>query len=175
MFSRKRDDAKQEFHAFFESKPLGYPEHEVCLTPVVRLKMPVVAAVALEMVRDPVLLANVPEIIAALPLEFIAPKTNREVWLVTHPPEMERACARMYAIFEQWGLPFLDEYTTPSSMTRAYERGDDRPIHDKQWRIYIAAAYWVQNNKDAARQVLDGHLGKAASRRQYSVAFEYVA
>jgi hypothetical protein len=175
MFSRKRDDAKQEFHAFFESKPLGYPEHEVRLTPQLRVKMPIVAAVAMDMVRDPALLANVPEIILALPLELAAPKTHRAVWLVTDPSDMEGACARMYAFFEQWGLPFLEEYTTPKSMTCAYEREDERPIRDKQWHIYIAAAYWVQNNKDAARQVLEDHLGKAASRRRYSAAFDYVA
>jgi hypothetical protein len=175
MFSRKRDNAKQEFHAFFESKPLGYLQHEVRLTPVLRIQMPIVATVALEMVRDPALLANVPEIVASLPLEFLAPKPHREVWLVTHPSDMEKACVRMYAFFKQWGLPFLDEYTTPTGITRAYERGDERPIRDKQWHVYIAAAYWVQENKEAARQVLDNHLGKPASRRQYSAAFEYVA
>ena len=174
MYSRKHVDAKQEIHMFLSSNPLGFPDHEMRIQPVIRIKVPSVSKVATEMVPDAFNLANAPELVVAQPLETLQQKGSNDRWLANTEDQLLEICDKIFSFIAQHGIPFLTEYCSVQGIIDSYEREDTRLLRQQHSYVFVAAAYVLQGNQSKAKAVLEKHLGTPGLRSRFSTAHEYV-
>lgn len=174
-YKRACKDGKQSLLMYFEFRPRYHPGADGRIYPWIRLSFPSLNALVLDMLgRDPALLGD-PETTVSQPMDKAIPKDQFTRWY-THGRESMVECVRsITSSLEKWVVPFLDEYTTASSLATAYEKHDERLVWQRGIYIYVAAAYLLTGQANKAKQVLEDHFGAPGPRREYARAFEYVS
>jgi hypothetical protein len=175
MYSRTFPATKHEFHLSFQSSPSYAPKATMHLLPTVLIRMPSIGETALQLVGDPLLLANAPDVIVAHQIQNLIPKSTGRHWYISGPDSARVALEEVSGCFTRWIEPFLQDYSSPGGLIRQYEAGDKRPLQQRHFFIFIAAAYVERGQRDRAAQVLDSHLGKPGLRKKYATAFASVA
>jgi hypothetical protein len=127
------------------------------------------------MVKDPVLLAGAPEYLVSMPLEHLVSGAEQPRWCARNHLEIPGALVAIHSLFGERALQFLADYSSPESLTAAYESGDTRPLRQHHWYVFVAAAYIVQGRRADARTVLERHLGSPGLRKTYASAHAYAA
>jgi hypothetical protein len=107
-------------------------------------------------------------------MDIAIPKDRYIRWYTSGRESVLECVKSIRSSLETWVLPFLDEYTTVSSLTTAYEKHDERFEWQRHSYVYVAAAYLLVGQAEKAMQVLEDHFGKPGPRRKYAKAFEYV-
>lgn len=144
------------------------------ILPYLEFCIPAVNEIALEMVKDVRLLANAPHITLRQQLNIAIPSSDQTTWYYKQESECKEALDSVKKALEKWGIPFLDEYASASSITANYEAGDDRIFSQKHWYIFVSAAYLLQDLPGHARKVLETKLTGYWTRKRFANAIEYV-
>lgn len=108
------------------------------------------------------------------PIEFTSPKGIGSRWFIYQPDSVPGVISEMQCFLQEWGIPFLDYYTSPDAICDAYDHGDERVINDRSYKIRVVAAMVLLNRVSDAMQVLEKWFGKAGPRRQYRSVFRYL-
>lgn len=173
VYSRDFPEAKQELSLTFDSSPRYAPGAKMHLHATFQIRMPEIAAEALQMTDDPFRFGST-DVIIGWPVDFLAPRSEHRRWFVSDAASCRLALEDVAAIFHQWVEPFLRDYTRPDELLRQYEAGDKRLVQQSHFFIFIAACYLRLGQSDKAAQVLDRHLGKPGLRKVYAKAFDSV-
>jgi len=171
-YSRMLNAAEQQITFVMDCFPKYQPGAEAHIHPMLQLRMPQVNEKALALVNgDKMLLADAPEIIVNQPIEFTAPKDERQRWFATGKAQFVAACDSIQAFLARWVLPFLAEVSTPADLVKLYQTNDARIMKQKHWHIFIAAAYQVLGQLDKAREVVVKQFGSPGLRKRYAPLF----
>jgi hypothetical protein len=160
---------------YFEFKPSYQADANSRLYPQIKAVFPELNQVAFDMVGHVALLIGDPEISFSQPIDFVIPKDRHIAWYTYGRESLFECVKSIKNSLETWVIPFMDEYTTASSLMAAYEKRDERFGWQRPFYIYVAAAYILSDQPEKARQVLESQFGKAGPRRKYAKAFEFVA
>jgi hypothetical protein len=172
-YLRRTTEASQKLVIALEYHPTYHSNALVHIKPVVVISMPAVNKLALEMVRDPWLLANAPQITLSQPIDTLVPSEKRLQWYVYRSEEIKAVSESLGEFVKQWVIPFLEEYQTPRDIIAHYEQQDPRPLGQRHWYVYVSASYLLINDTANAKKVLEKHLGTAGMRKRFANAFNY--
>jgi hypothetical protein len=174
-YVRPCDAGEQVLEMDFDFKPNMEPGASAYIYPWLRLTFPAVNRIALEMVDGVLSLIGAADITLRQPIDFVVPKGCRVRWFSYGREEDYVLCVRsIKGYLEEWVIPFLDKYTTVDSLANYFTNKDDRIPAQRQFYIYVAAAYILLTQPAKAMQVLESNFGKAGPRRDYAKAFQYV-
>jgi hypothetical protein len=175
-YTRRFPAAHQELRLAFDSSPRYAPDSSMHLLPAVNVSMPEVGEIASGMVGgNASLLGNAPGLMAAHQIQNLAPPGQYPRWLVSDATTCQRSLQSIAECFTRWAEPFLQDYSSPDSLLRQYEAGDQRPIQSHSYFIRVAACYLERGKRELAAGVLDRHLGKPGLRKMYARAFQFIA
>ncbi len=156
--------------------PKYEPSAEIHIHPVLRVGMPDVTEMALRLVgRNKMLLANAPELIVAQPVEYAAPKDAHQRWFATGYEQIVQRIRSIGEFIREWTFPVFDLLNSPEGLINAYASDDDRLLKQKHWYVFVAAAYALGSDYDAALAVVNERLGSPGLRRMYAPVFENLA
>ena len=174
-YSRSVLRAKQYIELAFQFRPTYEPDAVAHILPVLTVKIPEVNAIAIEMVAgDSWLLANAPELTIRQPIDMAAPKEHHTRWFFSDENSGRDAVCAIREFIACWGLPFLNDFTSPESITTALENDDSRLLKQQHWYIYAAAAYLAEGKRDAARDLLSAKFDSPGLKEKFHRAFEIV-
>ncbi len=174
IYTRKNDDVVQEINIQLNFKPKYQPGVDAHIYPMIKLMIPRVSEIALDMIEGKkIVLANAPEIILNQPMEMTAPKEHHVRWFATEYSEFVDVVVQIRGFIERWAITFLNEYNSINGITKAYELNDDRLMRQQHWYIYVAAAYVLENKKEDAKKVVEEKFGKPGLRKQFSALFNF--
>jgi hypothetical protein len=151
VYSRTKDETKCLFTVEFASNPSYEPSAVAHLTPALRVESRRIAKLALELVGDPVLLANAPEVVQNRRLTMVTSPQMPE-WYIANVAQFGSAIETIGDVFVQHGLPFLDDYATPVGMIRQYEAGDTRALRQQHYYVFVIVAYLLEGRAVDAQQ-----------------------
>jgi hypothetical protein len=175
-YSRTMNAAEQQINFVIDCFPKYQPGAEAHIHPMLWVRIPEVNEKALALVNgDKMLLADAPEIILNQPIEFTAPKEQHQRWFATGNEQFVASCNSIQAFLARWVLPFLSELSTPADLVKLYETNDVRIMKQKQWHIFVAAAYQDLEQLDKAREVVRRHFGGTGLRKRYAPLFVSLA
>lgn len=175
IYSREVGEAVQKIDVAIEHHPKDGPDSAAAISPDLEVRMDSVNSLVMEMVdRDPTLNAA-PGITLREPIAFTSGNKGLGArWFIYQPDSVPGVIAEMKAFLQKWTIPFLDSYTTPAQICKAYDRGDGRVLPGlRQWLRVVAAMLLCGRNGDAL-SVMERHFGKLGPRRQYHRVFEYL-
>lgn len=174
IYNRKIGDVVQEINIQLNYKPKYQPGVDAHIYPMIRIMIPKVSEIALQMVSgQKLILANAPEIIINQPLEMTAPKEHHARWFATLQEEFISVIGQIKTFINEWSLSFLRDYNSIDGLVRGYEKNDERLMRQQHWYIYIAAAFVLLNRIEDARQVVEDKFGKPGLKSRFSALFEY--
>jgi len=114
-----------------------------------------------------------PDVTYALPVGLCGPEHALKQWRPRNIDELNKQMQEMIDYLRQFGLPFLDEYSTPESLVRGYLNGDQRFMKGHTFVLSVIAAAICTNQTSTAKEIAEIALGTSAGiRRRYAVLFE---
>ncbi len=173
-YRRTVPGAKQVIWMDFESHPSSDPRADAYVYPWTFAELPVVENLALEMVGNPDLLENCRHKTLGQPAEWAAPKGQRTQWYLTGEDAIMNAGDSMGDYIERWVIPSLDAFSSPEGLVRAFESNDERTGFHYVSVVFVAAAYLLLGNPEAALRALDQKLVQPHLRERYAKAFDFV-
>lgn len=173
-YVRTVPDGKQYLRFNLQLKPAYNPNAESRLNPHICAVFPALNQIVIEMVKDAELLVAAPEITFNQPIDIAMPKDQNIRWYTSGRASVYSCISSIQMALNTWTIPFLDEYKTIGSLTTAYVKHDPRFMWQRQFYIYIAAAFMFLNQPACAMKVLDDHFGKPGARKKYAKIFDYV-
>lgn len=166
VYSRTEDGAECQFAVDFASNPSYAPGCLAHLIPALRIANQSVSELALQLVEDPILLANAPEVIQNRRLTMVTDPQLPE-WYVAEVGQLASAINDIREVFFAHGLPFLNDYSTASGIIRQHEAGDTRPMLQQHFYVYVIAAYLLEGQPDSAQALLHERFEKPGIKRRF--------
>jgi len=174
VYTRNINEVIQELNIQLNVKPKYQPGVDAHIYPMIKLVIPRISEIALEMVAGKkIFLANTPEIILYQPMEMTAPKEYHVRWFASDKSEFISAILQINNYINIWAQKFLEDYSTVYGITNGYESNDERVMRQQHWYIYVAAAYILVNRKAEAQKIIEEKFGLPGLRKQFSFLFEY--
>lgn len=175
IYSRRLPKADQRIEVVIEIHPADCPNAAAAIYPWLEVSMDSVNSVAKEMVgSDETLLGGLPDTTMREPIEFTSPKGIGSRWFIYQPDSVPGVVSEMKCFLQQWGIPFLDYYTSPDAICDAYDRGDERVINDRTQKLRVVAAMVLLDRVGDAMKVAEKWFGKAGPRKQCRSVFSYL-
>jgi hypothetical protein len=166
VYSHTGDGASCHFAVEFASNPSYAPGCLAHLKPALRIANQSISERALQLVEDPLLLANAPEVIQNRRLTMLTEPQMPE-WYVAEAEQLPSAIDEILEVFFDLGLPFLRDYSTSSGIIRQHEAGDTRPLRQQHYYVYVIAAYLLEGRPDAALALLHKRFTKPGIKRRF--------
>ena len=180
-YARIFNGFRQRVRVLFDVAPSYSPGAIAHINPDVILESEALAAVVRDMISNDTKLEwllSVSDLVVRQQLWNLAPPEHRHDGFrraSVHRSTAVRDCLdEIWTFAQRWALPFLDQYCDIASLTRGYERGDDRLGLDRRGYLYIIAAYIAQNNIESAAAAIERHFGRPGSRKEFASVFAYV-
>ncbi|KGX83103.1 hypothetical protein N783_08450 [Pontibacillus marinus BH030004 = DSM 16465] len=152
-----------------------YQSHaEAHLYPWIKIEVPNVNKIALNMVGDEKLLANKPDITLRQPLETLIPKSYQKRLFFYEDEGYLQIGEKLKFYMINWVFNFLDEVSTAKGIVKSYENKDARPLKSDQWIIYVTASYISLDEYDKAKKVLEDNFSSIGKQKRYREAFNYL-
>jgi hypothetical protein len=174
VYARELAQAHQEIEVAVHMNPKYGAGAEAHIYPMLRVGFPSVSRLAVAMLGSAKLLADSADVVIAQPLDSVAPRESRVRWFASGEEELDAILGQVAEFMVQWGVPFLDEYSSIHAYLDGYARGDQRLILQQHSFVFVAAAYLEAGERDKARQVLGRHLSSTGLRRRFEAAFNYL-
>lgn len=175
IYNRMTDDVVQEINIQLNYKPKYQPGVDAHIYPWIKIMIPKVSDIALQMVSgQKYILANAPEILLNQPLEMTVPKEHHVRWFATSYEDFVSVINQLRVFIDKWSLSFLDDYYSIKGLVRGYEKNDERLMRQQHWYIYIAAALVLLNRTEDARKVVEDRFGKPGLKNRFYALFEYL-
>lgn len=176
VYSRLHGQAKQEIEFSLQFSPSYEPSADVHIQPYMRIGIPSVSKVALDMLGgDAMLLGDASAAVVNQPVELAAPKAAMERWFGTDADDIAIKVAEAVRFIERWAVPLFDEISTPADLIRAYQTDDARLLKQQHWFVYPAAAAVVEGDLISAQTILDSKFKSPGLRSRFSAAFSHVS
>ena len=166
VYSRAFNGARCEFAVEFASNPSYAPNCLAHLTPALRIANQSISERALQLVEDPLLLANAPEVLQNRRLTMVTEPQLPE-WYVAEVDQLPSAIEGILEAFFDHGLPFLNDYSTASGIISQHEAGDTRPMRQQHYYVYVIASYLLEGRREAALALLHERFTKPGIKRIY--------
>lgn len=175
VYTRRMADSVQKIDLITHYNPRYAPGVDIHINPFVKILMPSLGKIALQLVGgNRLMLANAPDIVTSQPMEIAAPKEYRVRWLASTEEECMNAVIEIEAFIDKWVIKFLDTYNSIQSVIMAYETNDERWLRQNQLYIYVVAAYIFMNRLKDAKNAAEAKFGLPGQRREYSALFNYL-
>jgi hypothetical protein len=138
-------------------KPRFHKGSEIYLYPLVWVEIPAIGAKALEITGgNSWALANAPGLILNEPIDWSRGDGQRGFWHATDKLQMRTCIVEAVSFVERRILPRLDDLQTIQDFIRQCESRGVEKFAKGPVSVHIAAAYLLLNNRNAARQILEG-------------------
>lgn len=173
-FKRALPDVVQEIDFHLNARPLGQPGALCFVNPRVNFFFPAVNGTASQMGLEDRFLPAREDVSFFAMYEWIKPGKGAAKWYIEQPCDVGKV-AELVAIFTRDHVfPFLDEFKDLASLAGLAEKQDRRLGLQPHSYVYVAAAFLLCGQAEAARAVLERRLGKPGLRRQFRPAFDFV-
>lgn len=156
----------------FDPQPLSSSKKHFSCQEFISISMPGVNEIAKTMISDHKWLGD-PEITIWQPAQLLLPWGNRALVGLSSECEVESYVRRFCINFQTYFIGFMDDYQSPLDLISQHEMGDDRPLKQRYWWIYLAASYAFVGKPEAGYELLDKKFG-ASSKRIFASAFEFL-
>jgi hypothetical protein len=166
VYSRTEDGGRCQFAVEFASNPSYAPGSLAHITPALLIANHRISERALQLVEDPFLLANAPEVIQNRRLTMVTDPQMPE-WYVADVAQLTDATNEIREVFFDLGMPFLDDYSTASGIIRQHEAGDTRALRQQHYYVYVIAAYLLEGKSEAAHALLHQKFAKPGIKRRF--------
>lgn len=173
VYERRRDEVTHQIIVDLEVRPRYAPDAEASILPVVRVSLPSVNEIALQMTGENRALLGGGDVTLVEPFDMLAPKAEHTRWMPRDHDGFLAAGDGIALFATRWVLPFLDEYSDAHALISGYEKHDPRLLLQQHTLLFIAAAYVVTNQRARAKQLLAMKLGSPGLRRRFADAFEF--
>jgi hypothetical protein len=171
-YKRQLDGVKQQLLFVLHCHPHYAPSAEAHIYPVIRVEIPELVDVALNLVQgNKNLLGSSSASVIAEPADCTAPKEMHERWFANQGNFLS-VCKSMIPFLDRWVLPFLSEVSAIADILRLYESNDKRIILTKPFQIFVAAAYQSQGETEKAREVIRTHFQGDGLKKIYASVFQ---
>ena len=166
VYSRAKGDKKCQFAVEFASNPSYELNSLAHITPALRIANCRISECALQLVEDPLLLANAPKVIQNRRLSMVTDPQMPE-WYVADVNQLTDTMGEIREVFFDLGMPFLNDYSTATGIIRQHEVGDTRALRQQHYYVYVIAAYLLEGNAEAARVLLQEKFAKPGIKRRF--------
>jgi hypothetical protein len=177
-YRRQVDTGIQHFELIFDLKPRYEPQALAHLLPRIRLVYPKLNQRVLDMMGNMPSLEDENGITFSQQLQNAAPRNVRIPalhWFIYDVESAHNHVSSIREYLKQWGIPFLNKYSTLAAIIDGYEQKDECLLYDRRFLLFIVAAYTILGQSSKAMQILESKFGKPMLRREYAKAFEYVS
>jgi hypothetical protein len=166
VYSHTVDGVRCQFAVEFASNPSYAPGGLAHLTPALHIANQSISERALQLVEDPLLLANAPEVIQNRRLTMVTDPQMPE-WYIADVAQLGDVIGEIREVFFDHGMPFLNDYSTTSGIIRQHETGDTLALRQQHYYVYVIAAYLLEGDAEAARALLLEKFAKPRIKRRF--------
>lgn len=175
-YKRQKGTAQQTFDMAISLHPAYERNAIIHIYPRLLLELRDVNEIALKLVNgNAILLANAPDITLNRPLEHFVPLEHRTQWYAYELSGCKAAISSAYEQFNEWGLPFLDDYVDEKSILNGYLAADQRPVLQKNWYLFVVAAAVLLDKKREALEIAEKEFATKRDRSKYEAVFANLA
>lgn len=159
-----------------EMRPADRKNCVAAVYPWLEVDIGQVKSTVLEMIGgDHSLLSGVSGTTLRQPVELTAAKSAHARWFVHGEDSINAILIELHFFLDHWALPFLDAYTNAKDVCVAYDKADQRVLHDLPQALRVAAAMLIERRSQDAKAVVDKWFGRPAARKRYRYVFDYIA
>lgn len=173
-YRRDAGESQQRVLTYWHFRPKYAPGALVHFYPKLRISLPHVNRLALELAGDATLIGNMKDATLEQPVDFTAPKKAQERWLLFEEHDLNAVGPRIEAFFRTWVIPFVNQFTNAASIIASYEAGDSRILNQQHWSIFVAASHLAQGSIAEAKRVLEKRYSAAGLKQRFQHAFDYL-
>lgn len=175
VYIRKLPGAVQKIEIAIEFHPADRPDSVAAIYPWLSVSIDAVEMLVFEMTGGhDALLVGPSGTTVRQPIEFTSAKEASGRWFIYQPDSIARIVAELRSFLELWTVPFLDLYSTPAGICRAYDQGDERVTNQSSQKIRVVAAMMLCGRTADALGVMERWFGRPGSRKRYQRVFEYL-
>lgn len=175
VYVRELTEAVQRIEVAVEIHPADRTDSAAAVYPWLEVRMDAIEEMVMEMIGgDLSLLPGLPGSTLREPIEFTSAKAMSARWFIFQSDSVPGVVKNMRLFLQQWGLPFLDVYSTVRDICDAYDRSDARIMNDLAQALRVAAAMVLGGRTVDAMAVMERWFGKPGVRKRYQCVFDYL-
>lgn len=171
-YSRTKNTSTQIIEFFFSKPSDGRSLASIEL--FLEVQMPDVNQKALELVKDPFLLANAPEQTIRQQGGLVTPKKSFLEWTPRHRDDLEKTTKNISRYLAEWAIPFLDAYQTKEELIVGIDKKDERLPAGASFFIHVIAAMLLLSQREKARAFFATHFDTEGRKARYSAVTAFL-